>query len=774
VTIRARKGARGLQAEVPQLDSGTTTALLEEGGSGPQLATITSAAGSFRFDSAGLFGLRLLDPETEEITVLQPPDFATVVETALSPTARQIRWSDVRQDLGGDIAVTVTVTLTDDDIDITLADVENESDLALNEAICPLLPIRPTQTEDLTREMLFIPHVAGRLLFNPVERAGSNAYDTTTNSSAVGFNNPGPTPIQLWAYYNADTQVCLHIQTTDTGGYRKQYRINSVDGRFRFGVVHYPENNRTPGNSYSAPWSTRLSVISGNFYHAAVKYRSWALANIPWMADRLPISNPSSDVSSTLKSTSIYVIEGLIGDGEQYQFDSFPRLKDQLDRLAAFYGTTNIAYQAYFWHTTGRRRPAVGQPEGWFPPKDSFSVASPNFLDECEGAGYAVIPYILPEQWSVGTSSWVSEGIEDRCAKDKDGAYIPASPAIVNTEPVCGQMSLGLAGNTDLIVDAWRDLVEVHRFPHLYLDLLAGTADPADYNEGLSAKGGGNLFRLGRRALAAGFRNLLRSSPGSPQGITVSEYTDETMLDQFDVLNSYGLGVIFAEGVGDYPAYGAWRTIYGDRIYFIDYSNTVSPGKDAFTGSYAFLMTLKMAIDFGDGRMLTLGSYIDHEDALAGVGAIADGITPGTMAADKLTFHTYVRPMVQCDDTPRMRKYRLHGERLEEIPGTYQYLLHRRDAAVLTAQIHAGLFRSTEDSPAKLGLFLVNWLPIPTTFLLQLDSDRYPDLAGSHEIVELHVGSPAESVPFSPNTFVDSLEVTISMPASGVRVFEIR
>ncbi len=707
------------------LVSGTNSLVIDDLSGESYLKSVTSSIGTINFEQIPLWELKMRD-SFGTITTLKPSNFPTPIVTPMSNVdGFNIKWSN------GDISTTVKVKIINDITDFQIQVDNNLPAHSLFSVDFPRMTLKPIN--DKTKNILAIPLFTGTLV-NPFSNVNAN----------LNLKSPGDFSMQWFSLYNTENNIQAYMQTTDGQGYLKEYnlQISATENKLPFNLINYPENNILSGNDYNMPYSFQFSVINGNWYDGARKYRAWALQQ-PWMS-RGKLES-STAVSPVLKNAKLFTLQKPEGV-QNYDF-----ILDRLMRLKNYFqlGNNELISLWYNWHA------------------NTFDRDLPDHLPAIQGVVQALanvhaakiiaIPYINVGLWKIGSQSYNQNNIAQLAWRDiNNNVGVSFSSALI--QPVQDHTEL------DLYVDTARNIVlsnilnivrlqnqGTEKFDGIYWDFWSGRTPPLDYadNHG-HAKGGGNYWTQGKRTMANEVKTNLKQI--NDNSFFTSESLDENLIDDIEMMYTQAI-TIFSTGTILLPF---WQTVYGDYVF----SSDLSTGNPELNNPQINELTkLFYSHLFHSGEIIAINNW----DAL-------NKLVIGTQASSQPTpeqeaLLVYLRRII--DSTSHTKKYQRFGERLRPLPQSVDYTLERGTIDYVNAplEILASVWKANNND---IGIIVTNSGKVQKQTTININYPSY-ELSGQYILYENVAGTRTIINPSINGDF----QIPITINEESLKLYEL-
>ncbi len=710
------------------LISETTSLEIDDLSGDSYLKSISNSIGAINFEQTSLWELKMRD-SSGTITLLKPSDFSTpIVTPMLNEDGFDIKWSNPSI---GDISATVKLKISNGITDFKIEVNNNLQTHSLFSVDFPKMTIKPIN--DKTKNILAIPLFTGTLV-NPF-----STIETTLNAK-----NPGDFSMQWFSLYNTQDNIQGYMQTTDGQGYLKEYSLQTFTAgdKLPFSLINYPENNILSGNDYIMPYSFQFSVINGNWYDGAKKYRAWALQQ-PWMS-RGKLEN-SADVSPILKNAKLFTLQKPEGV-QNYNF-----ILDRLLRLKNYFqlGNNELVSLWYNWHSNQFDRDLPDH----LPPIPGVVQS----LADVHASNIIAIPYINVGLWKIGSQSYNQNNIAQLAWRDiNNNVGISFSSALI--QPVQEHTEL------DLYIDTARNIVlsnilnivrlqnqGTEKFDGIYWDFWSGRTPPLDYaNNHGHALGGGNYWAQGKRTMANQVKTNLKQIDNDL--FFTSESLDETLIDNMEMMYTQAITTFYA-GIILLPF---WQTVYGDYIF----SSDLSTGNPELNNQQINELTkLFYSHLFHSGEMIAINNW----DALNKFVIGTQTSSQPTPEQEAITI--YLKRLI--DSVPHTKKYQRFGERLRPLPQSVDYTLERGtiDYVNTPLEILASVWKANNND---IGIIVTNSETAEAQTTINIKYSDY-ELSGQYILYENVAGTRTIINPSINNDF----QIPITINAESLRLYEL-
>jgi len=336
-----------------------------------------------------LWELRMVDEDGEEVAA-----DADMAPQSCRRLANQqvlaLRWLPLRE-LGKPDAdkLVVDVKLGVEESKLILRmNLLNDTSLSLEEIAWPNLYLGPLgdRGDDDVLVQAFGP---GRLSRNP--------YVTAVPAKALYPN--GGMDMQMFALYDPAGGATIMCQ--DPVASAKCVECSSEQGGLRF-TFRWPAADFTrPGNDFTPPGPTVVQLFRGDWYDAAMTYRSWVAREAQWWPQRGKPGRP--DTPQWMRDLPLWVVAS-------------GRPEEVVPKVRAFreYMGVPCGVHWYNWH----KIPFDNDYPHYFPTKPGF----PEGVRELQKAGVRVMPYINGRLWDSDTPDFKTKALP-WATKDLEGKY---------------------------------------------------------------------------------------------------------------------------------------------------------------------------------------------------------------------------------------------------------------------------------------------------------------------------------------------------------------
>ena len=711
------------------LISGTTSLTIANLSGESYLKNISSNLGTINFEQTPLWELKVRD-SSGTITTLKPSDFQTPIVTTL-PNAEgfNIKWNLINST--GNLSTIVKLKIINDVADFQIQVENNLPTKALFSVDFPKMTIKPIN--DKTKNILAMPLFTGTLV-NPF-----SSVSTTLNAK-----NPGDFSMQWFSLYNTQDNIQAYMQTNDGQGYLKEYTLQTfeTEDKLPFKLTNYPENNILSGNDYNMPYSFQFTIINGNWYDGAKKYRTWALQQ-PWMSRGKLESSPA--VSPVLKNAKLFTLQKPEGV-QNYNF-----IRDRLLRLKNYFqlGNNELISLWYNWHSNTFDRNLPDH----LPPIQGVLQS----LADVHAEKIIAIPYINVGLWAIGSQSYNQNNIAQLAWRDiNNNVGVSFSSTLI--QPVQDHTEI------DFYVDTARNIAlsnilnivrlqnqGTETFDGIYWDFWSGRTPQLDYadNHGHD-RGGGNYWTQGKRTMANDVKTNLKQINNNL--FFTSESLDETLIDNIEMMYTQAI-TIFYKGVILLPF---WQTVYGDYIF----SSDLSTGNPELNNQQNNELTkLFYSHLFHSGEIVAINNW----DAL-------NRFVIGTQTSSQPTpeqeaLLVYLKRIV--DSTPHTKKYQRFGERLRPLPQSVDYTLEHGTIDYVNdpLEILASVWKSNNND---IGIIVTNSGTAEAQTTIQISYLNY-ELSGQYILYENVAGTRTIINPSINNNF----QIPVSINAESLKLYEL-
>lgn len=425
----------------------------------------------------------------------------------------------------------------------------------------PILSIQKLQDD-----ALLIPYNGGALVLDPLHPAPPilqtlpifDLYD-----GGLG-GNPGRFGLQLLSYIDRQNNELLYFASTDTNGNVKGFPIKKEprghpDDNLVLLIKNFPSNNNVPGTTYIMPYAVEFGVMDGDWYDAAMRYRSWALPNFA-QRGRLEVT---TEVSPTFKN---------IGLASAFGFDVVPgnplppptiNPADFMQEWKSVLGVDH-ALSTHWWTWWEGEGVPPSHPAGWtLFPDVRLRPTVANALQQARNQGDLVALYYISLSLNIGSPFYNSNSLSRALLKNDLGNIVQSS--VPNWPFQVGSVNLdsSLIDMPALYENVILPPLLAAGATGIYYDVLtAGNNIP--YFDSSRPNGDPTAYVRGAKALLARTRAILRDETNNNFVIT-SEVTDENYIDLTDLLYQ---DVFMPASTSPGKAFivPLWESVYGDYI----------------------------------------------------------------------------------------------------------------------------------------------------------------------------------------------------------------
>ncbi len=710
------------------LNSGTNSISIDDLSGESYLKNISNSIGTINFEQTPLWELKIRD-SSGAINTLKPSDFPTLIVTPmLNEEGFNIKWanSSIKN-----ISVIVKLKIFNGVTDFQIQVDNNLQTHSLFSVDFPKIVIQPIN--DKTKNILATPLFTGTLV-NPFSNIPAN----------LNAKNPGDFSMQWFSLYNTETDIQGYMQTTDGQGYLKEYNLQTfaTNDKLSFRLTNYPENNILSGNDYNMPYSFQFSVITGNWYDGAKKYRTWALQQ-PWMS-RGKLEN-SPEVSPVLKNAKLFTLQKPEGV-QNYDF-----ILDRLLRLKNYFhlGSNELISLWYNWHSNAFDRDLPDH----LPPIQGVLQS----LADVHAANIIAIPYINVGLWAIGSQSYNQNNIAQLAWKDiNNNIGVSFSSALTLPIQEHTEIDFYIDSARNIALSNILNIVQLQNqgndiFDGIYWDFWSGRTPPLDYaNNHGHALGGGNYWTQGKRTMANNVKTNLKQINNNL--FFTSESLDENLIDDIEMMYTQAITTFYA-GIILLPF---WQTVYGDYIFSADLSTGNSELNDPQINELTKLFYSHL---FHSGEIIAINNWDALNKFVIGTQANAQP-TP-----EQEALLVYLKRLV--DSVPQTKKYQRFGERLRPLPQSVDYALEHGtiDYANSPLEILASVWKANNED---IGIIVTNSNTAETQTTIQINYADYK-LAGQYRLYENVAGARTIINP-SINT---DFQIPVTINAESLKLYEL-
>ncbi|MBQ0092260.1 MAG: hypothetical protein KBS45_02890 [Clostridiales bacterium] len=248
------------------------------------------------------------------------------------------------------------------------------------------------------------PYGCGELMKADSEAFG-HGYGSTQEYPSYGVS------FQFSAMWNATTRKGIYYGMHDPVPAIKQFCFLRDTGAatMRIGFAQHLENIDCPANSQKLCGKAVWQAIDGDWYDAAVIYRSWMEKNARWMPEMATYARADAH---WLADIDAWLLVHIYGD----------KFADEIIEAAKDLGV-KCAVHLYLWH----QNPFDNDYPHYFPEKECVRSE----LKKVQDAGIKVIPYINGRLWDThdrGSEDWQFTSVaKPFCTKDRHGKVFTES-----------------------------------------------------------------------------------------------------------------------------------------------------------------------------------------------------------------------------------------------------------------------------------------------------------------------------------------------------------
>ncbi|NGM61273.1 hypothetical protein G5B30_05000 [Sphingobacterium sp. SGG-5] len=309
-------------------------------------------------------------------------------------------------------------------------------------------------------------------------------------------------------------------------------RVTSLDAEFSNVIT--PSASWNNKGKFSLPWSASIGLSDKGWEDAVSKwYRPFSFET-EWGKKKIT----EKKYPEWLLNSDLWLVGGHVTDKE----------RDRAHQAIDYFGS-QTAFHWYYWH----QAPFDTQYPEYLPAKEGFD----RIIQEIQGRGSHVVPYINGRLWDVATKSYENGGGKAATIIGKDGNPHTETYASGATNAViCPSTSIWEQKMVELTKQIQGDVVKADG---VYYDQVAASRAFPCYDENHNhPPGGGSFWVDGYREIFKSVRGVLR-----PNSIVSTEQNTESYLDMFDLF----LMVNYPQGK-DYRPVPLFPIIYSDRALF--------------------------------------------------------------------------------------------------------------------------------------------------------------------------------------------------------------
>ncbi len=306
---------------------------------------------------------------------------------------------------------------------------------------------------------------------------------------------PGQLSLQAMSF-TASGRGGLYLAADDTLAYRKLFALwGSADSTAGYEVVHAPSN---PGKNarYAPAYAAIVGVLSGDWFSAAERYRTWATRQYWARTSRYATGGSPR----WIRDTGIWVwnrgrSEAVLQPAEALQADV---------KLPV----------SVFWHWWHAGPYDTSFPD-YLPPREG-AVPFTQAVARAHKAGLHAIVYMNQRLWCVETPSWTRENAERWAVRERDGTVRKETYNVFNPIP-CAPMDISTRFWRDKYAGIADTVIHDYGIDGIYMDqaVLSLACWSADHGHPV---GGGHYWMDGFRELAKDLRRRAKGRPTAYAG----------------------------------------------------------------------------------------------------------------------------------------------------------------------------------------------------------------------------------------------------------------
>lgn len=267
-------------------------------------------------------------------------------------------------------------------------------------------------------------------------------------------------------------------QETSNWKFRSSHTTMNVPHHVNYDVWNYADDMAKGNTGFDMDYKFNISVMKGDWYDAAKRYRKWCIENNDPAFAKGPTKD-RKDIPEWLK----YNVGWTRWHGDTYSFDykkgleSVIKTKEFLDVPMAchIYGWSKYQYDTHY--------------PNWLPAEDDME----NCIDRMHKAGLKVMPYTNGHLVDVNLSPYYKEYGDVLLAKDEKGnAYTEPWSKEFGAENTIGCIT---SPYKDVLMKEWTDIIKKYDFDAFYIDQVGGAGQKLCFNPKHShSMGGGNHY----------------------------------------------------------------------------------------------------------------------------------------------------------------------------------------------------------------------------------------------------------------------------------------
>lgn len=702
----------GLQpVGVYTLQNSEISAVFEESSEGVYLKELsTSNFGEIDFKEGFFWELVFIDDPNNiaNAVSLNSNDFSEVVFDSQQESL-EVTYSG-QNIIAGEVIVRLIINLVGDSVRFKI-DVDNQDNTyALYKVNYPL--IKYDRTEIIGDSFMAVPYFSGII-------QNVNDFSETTFT----MRHPGIAGMQFLSLFNEVESNQLYLQTNDDSGYVKDFSIsrnanlNSID----IGFAHFPENNIVPGNDFVLSYEVEASLIGGDWYDAARRYREWALLQ-PWSSGGKIEDLGPQDFSNKLKNAKLLLLQSP-AHNSQVDYDDYVvegrRIRDYFE-----INSNEEIMLWYDWHDNN----FFVTPEH-LPPRPGVLSA----LQDARLEGFNVIPYIIPHIWTVDVNSGIPSNLQNLASIEEDGSLHLYFNTVNDNIELDPSLSAARELQKSLVVD----IVNLG-FNGIYWDYWSGLSARLDYSDSHGhSRGGGDYWEQGKIVLGQETKDALKNIDS--EIFFTSESLDEFLINDLEMVYTQ-VFTHFGNGLILYPI---WETVYHDLILTSDLSAGVLN-----IPSLTDETSLLFSFIYHSGRMPSLANWQEQSFAYL------SSTDPGYLAVQQSVFD-FFKKLVNLDEA---WKYQRFGERLRPLDNSLENFLIGIDPSNSVLQKYSGSVWKAGDG--EIGIIFTNVGDQQENLDLNMEFIDY-ELSGDYSLYRNNLdGTRTEVLSNIDNDFVYNFDLS--------------